>query len=139
MVTKYFIFYSFPKYVKNVGLWGYLTLPINLAMNIKEIYCPGGWGCRIHWLHLCRRARTPPNKCPVYDTKQSDGEVPVMLELWGMWITPSLLLLPDPLWPRAVAPDTVLSVGLIELNCVLMLIWTVWLNWIAGNRNIFDN
>ena len=21
-----------------------------------------------------------PNKCPVYDTKQSDGEVPVMLE-----------------------------------------------------------
>ena len=25
-----------------------------------------------------------PNKCPVYDTKQSDGEVPVMLELWGM-------------------------------------------------------
>ena len=24
------------------------------------------------------------NECPVYDTKQSDGEVPVMLELWGM-------------------------------------------------------
>ena len=30
----------------------------------------------------------PPNKCLIYDTKQSDGEVPVMLELWGMlnWI-----------------------------------------------------
>ena len=25
-----------------------------------------------------------------YDAKQSDGEVPVMLELWGMWSTPSL-------------------------------------------------
>ena len=25
-----------------------------------------------------------PNECPRYDTKQSDGEVPVMLELWGM-------------------------------------------------------
>ena len=26
----------------------------------------------------------PPNECPGYDTKQSDGEVPAMLELWGM-------------------------------------------------------
>ena len=25
-----------------------------------------------------------PNKCPGYDTKQSDCEAPVMLELWGM-------------------------------------------------------
>ena len=41
---------------------------------------PVGWGCRIHWLDLC----------PRYDTKQSDGEAPVMLELWGMWRTPSL-------------------------------------------------
>ena len=28
--------------------------------------------------------RPPTNECPVYDTKQSDGEVPVMLELWGI-------------------------------------------------------
>ena len=26
--------------------------------------------------------RPPPNECPVYDTKQSDGEVLVILELW---------------------------------------------------------
>ena len=25
-----------------------------------------------------------PNECPRYDTKQSDDEAPVMLELWGM-------------------------------------------------------
>ena len=25
-----------------------------------------------------------PNECPVYDLKQSDGEAPVMRELWGM-------------------------------------------------------
>ena len=32
-----------------------------------------------------QRSRTPhPNECPRYDTKQSDGEVPAMLELWGM-------------------------------------------------------
>ena len=31
----------------------------------------------------------PHNECPWYDTKQSDGEVPVMLKLWGMRSTPS--------------------------------------------------
>ena len=28
---------------------------------------------------------------------QSDGEIPVMLELWEMWSTPSLPSLPGPL------------------------------------------
>ena len=41
--------------------------------------------------------KTLPNECPGYDTKQSDGEVPVMLELWGMRSTPSLPLLQSPL------------------------------------------
>ena len=58
-----------------------------------------------------QRGKTPPNKCPGYDTKQSDGEVPVILELWGMWSTPSLLLLPGPPWPGMVAPDRALSMG----------------------------
>ena len=30
------------------------------------------------------------SECPGYDTKWSDGEVPVMLEIWGIWSTPSL-------------------------------------------------
>ena len=42
---------------------------------------------------------------PGYDTQQSDGEVPVMLELWGIWSIPSLPLFPGPLWPGVVAPD----------------------------------
>ena len=67
--------------------------------------CPVGWGCRIHWLHLCRGVRPPPNVHPGYDTKQSDTEVPVMLELWGMQSTPLLPSLPGPLWPGVVAPD----------------------------------
>ena len=53
----------------------------------------------------------PPNECPGYDTKQSDGEVSAMLGLWGMWSTPSLPLLPGLLWPGMVAPDRVLSMG----------------------------
>ena len=41
-----------------------------------------------------------------------------MLEFWGMQSTPSL---PGPLNPGVVAPDMVLSMGQIEINCVLML------------------
>ena len=73
----------------------------------------------------------PPNKCPVYDSKQSDGAVPVILKRWGMQSTPSLLSLPGPVWLGMVPSDRVLSMGQIELNCVLMLNWIVW------NRTIF--
>ena len=44
-----------------------------------------------------------------------------MLELWGMQSTLSLPSLPGPLWSGVVAPDRVLSMGQIKLNCVLML------------------
>ena len=56
-----------------------------------------------------------PDECPAYDTKQSDGEAPVMLELWGMQNTPPLPLLSGPHWPRLVVLDRVLSRGQIEL------------------------
>ena len=82
--------------------------------------CPVGWDSRIYRLLLCRGVRLP-NERPAYESKQSDGEVLVMLEIWGMRSTPSLPSLPVPLRPRVVAPDRVLSKGQIELNCVLML------------------
>ena len=50
-----------------------------------------------------------PNNCPVGDTKQSDGEALVMLDFLG------------PHLAEVVALDRVLSMGQIELNCVLML------------------
>ena len=50
-------------------------------------------------------------ECPGYDSKQSDGEVPVMRGLSGMRSTPSLPLLPGLLWPGVVAPDRALSMG----------------------------
>ena len=98
-----------------------------------SIACPIGCCCRIHRLHLCRRVGPPPptNECPDIDTKRSNAEFPVMLELWGMWSTPSLSLLPGPLWPRMVAPDKVLCMGQIELICVLVL------NRITWNRTVF--
>ena len=69
----------------------------------------------------CFSAKRYPlnNECPGYDTKQSDGEVPVILELWGMQSTPSLPSLPGPLWPGVVSPDRAQSIGLIELFEIL--------------------
>ena len=86
-----------------------------------------------------------------------------MLELLGMQSTPSLPSLLGPLWPGVVAPYMVLSMGLIELNSVLMQNWIAWnrtvlifklctnaklnclklncfcmLNWTVLNRTIFD-
>ena len=69
-----------------------------------------------------------PNVSPGYDTKQSNYEASVMLALWGMQCTLSLPSLPVPLWSGVVAPDRVLSMDQIELNCVIMLSWIVWNN-----------
>ena len=88
--------------------------------------CPVS-GCKIHRLYLCKGIRT---RVSWYDTKQSDGKVSVMLKLWGMRSTSSLPSLSGPLWPEVVTPDRALSIGQIELNCILML------NWIACNRTV---
>ena len=59
----------------------------------------------------CAEGQDSPNNRPVYDTKQSDNEIPVMMELWGMRSTLSLPLLLGPLWPDMFAPDKTLSMG----------------------------
>ena len=94
---------------------------------------PGSWSYGIHWLLLCRGVSPPPHECPGYGTKQSDREAPVMVELWGIRCTPSLSSPPGSLWPGVVAPDRVLFMGQIELNCVLML------NLIAWNITVFTS
>ena len=65
-----------------------------------------------------------------YDTKQFESKVPVMLELMDMQCTPLLPSLQGSLWPGVVAPKRVLSMGQIELNCVLMLNFIVL--WPSG-------
>ena len=87
--------------MKVLECWIYLTTYVRIPLT-----CPVGWGCRIHWLLLCRRVRPPhPTSVLIYDTKQSDGEVPILLELWGRWSTPLLPLLPGLQWLRVEAPD----------------------------------
>ena len=76
---------------------------------LRYFICPVGWGSRIHRLYICRgvipHPHTHTNEYPGYDIKQSDGEVPGMLELWGMQSTPLLPSLPGPLWPGVIAPE----------------------------------
>ena len=109
--------------IKHTQTWVSIQC-VAVVFHSNNAYIPQSvGGCRIHRLNHYRGIRLP-NKCPGYDNKQSDGEVPVMLELWGMQSTPSLPLLP------MVAPERVLSMGQIELNCALIL------NWIAWNRTI---
>ena len=89
-----------------------------IYMYIYIYICTVSWGCRIHRLLFSGGVWPHPNKCPGYDTKQFDGEIQLMLELWGMWSKPSPPLLPGPLWSGVIAFDRVLSMGQIELNCV---------------------
>ena len=58
-----------------------------------------------------QRGKTPTQRVFWYDIKQSDGEVQVMLELWGMRSITLLPLFPGPLGPEMVAPDRALSMG----------------------------
>ena len=52
-------------------LFNYILLPSRLGQQITPIAS-------------LQRGKTPPNEFPGYDTKQSDGEVPVILEIWRM-------------------------------------------------------
>ena len=84
----------------------------------------------LHWWHLTPPNQLPsflglkntptaprqkglilPNEGPGYNTKPSHGEVPVMLELWGMQSNPSLPLFLGPLWPGVVVPDRTQSMS----------------------------
>ena len=82
---------------------------------------PVSWGCRIYRL---QRAKTPSTS--VLDMTLNN---PIMLELWGMWSTPSLPSFPGPFWSGVVAPNRVLSESnrtLWHLNKWLMANWIAW-------------
>ena len=105
--------------------------PLNIFDFVLHLPSSVDWGSRIYQLLLCWRVRPLTIECPGYYTKQSDGEVLVMLELCEMRSTPLLPLLPGPFWPGMRVPDRALPMNRIELSCVLMLNWIVW------NRTVF--
>ena len=62
-----------------------------------------------------------------YDIKQYDGKA-LAYEIWGMWSTFSLPLLPGPLWPRMVALDRVLSMDQMkQAACKQMTDVKLWM------------
>ena len=76
--------------------------------------------------------------CWRYDTKVSDGET-LVLEFWGMGNTPSLELLPGPLWPREVVPVRVPSMGqnrTIQSFTILETIQLCAKEWIMLHINV---
>ena len=79
-----------------------------LRMRILTLLSADKISLRIYELTL-------PNESLGYDTKESDGEASLMLELWGMRSTPSLPSLLGPLWHGVVAPDRVLYMSKIKL------------------------
>ena len=149
-LTQIILFNINPSFAWPVG-WGCRIHRLLLCRGVRQptmsvLDGPVGWGCRIHWLLLDRGIR-PLNECPVYDTKQSDSKVLVMLELWGIRSTPSLPSPPGPFWPGEVGPNRVLSMGqriklytFAKLNC-LKLFWHLncvfMLNWIVWNGTVF--
>ena len=115
------IFISLHIYLSIYLLVSFLSIYLSIYLSFPFLSCPAGWSYR----------RVPPtNEYLGYDTKQSDGEVPVILELWGMRSTSSLQSHSCPLRSGVVARVRVLSIGQIILNCLLML------NWIAWNRTV---
>ena len=122
---------SFLKKVYNhYKMYTIYTIMDNTLSLLYYIYYTA-MDCRIHRPLPCLGVR-PPQRVSWFDTKQSDGEVPGLQELWGMQSSPSMPSLTGPLWPGMVAPDRVLSMIQIELNCVRMINWIVW------NRSVFD-
>ena len=106
---------------------------LKTKLNNSILILPSWLGLSNTPTALLQRGKTfLPQWVSCYDTKQSDGEVPVMLELWGMQSTFSLALLSGPLWPGVVAPDKSLPMGQIELNCIPLLNWIIW------NETVFD-
>ena len=55
----------------------------------------------------------------------SGGEASV-LEVWRVWSTHSLLILPSPLWPRVIVNVRVLSIGQINLWKILVFDRNAW-------------
>ena len=72
-IWTFYVHFTHP-YIGHIS--DYVTLMLSLSSNLtsvfvhcprpsentwKFVFCPVGWCCRIHWLHLCRGIRPPPH------------------------------------------------------------------------------
>ena len=75
--------YLVPKFDSFLNIWLLSELYFQRCRAIIHfITCSVGGGLQNTPTATLQRGKIPsPNECPVYDAKQSDGKVPVMLEL----------------------------------------------------------
>ena len=117
-----------PKYIamteQNDRDFKHILLNSNRGIPLTTLFCSKSYIAELRDALLSRIHSKQ------YDTKQSDGNTRVILELREIRSAPSLTSLPGPLGPRVIAPLRVLFIDKIELNCVLMP------NWIACKRTV---
>ena len=103
---EYLILYnSVPIFVLDRNTWYNIYCWLMIFSNSHQKECLPGWlGLQNTPTAPLQNGKISPNENPVYDTKQSDSEAPVMLELWEIQSTPSLPSLPSSFWPGVVAP-----------------------------------
>ena len=97
-----------------------LLFPTNAShflIQQKSYICLSNWCCTFVWITVASHTHWPSQlglqntltvslqrgKIPSTSVlDMTDGDTSVILELWGMWSTPSLPLLPGPFWLRVV-------------------------------------
>ena len=137
VLTVFFFLHLNCVFMLNWNIWNKTVLTLT-------VYCPVGWGCRIHRLHLCRGGTTPP-----------PDWVSCMWQTiwwWSSSITGALGNAKHPFIAIASRFSLVRNgstwlgpiYGLNRTNGILILNWivcirTFWLNWIVWNKNGFDN
>ena len=137
------IIYNQSMQVGNSATKNLITIPLEVGESLLRSWKPSGlyhlvkrfqnavalvqWaGTAEYTLCISTEREDHPKGCSGYDTKQSDDESSVMQEIWSMQSTPSLTWLQAPLWSGVVAPNNVLRMHQVELNCVITLNWIVW-------------
>ena len=89
LLNPFMVSFIYLQVFRNFIFFSVLSMMAKFEILLKSGRLNVDWeSCRIHRLQLCRGVRLP-NVCPGYDTKQSDGEAPLMLDLWGMRSTRS--------------------------------------------------
>ena len=101
--------------VNTFRLWKHMSLlSSRVHCIVFRIFLAQSAGLKNRPTASLQRDNNNPYEYPGYDIKQSDGETPIMQELWGLQKTPSLPSLPGPLWPIEIAPDRFLFINQIE-------------------------
>ena len=80
----------------------------------------GGWAVK-YTSYISSEGYDPPNKCPTYDIKQSDGEAPVILELWGNVEYSFIAIVPrftGPKWKHLIRDLSMGQKSVWHLNCM---------------------